>query len=47
MGDFHQYGIVTTLHNLNQRSLQDLEKELMGFREKNPMALLLPSLYSE
>ena len=47
MADFHQNGIITTLHNLHQRSLDELESELRSFRSKRPMALVLPSLYSE
>ncbi|GAA5496551.1 Glycosidase [Rubritalea squalenifaciens DSM 18772] len=47
MGDFHQFGIVTTLHQLNQRPLEKLEEELMEFRKRKPMALVLPSLFSE
>ncbi len=47
MGDFYQNGIITTLHNLGSRSLDDLESELMSFRKVRPMTLVLPSLYSE
>ena len=47
MGDFHQHGLVTTLHSLNQRPITELENELKEFSKKNPMALLLPSLFSE
>ena len=47
MGDFHQHGIVTTLHQLHHRPLEELEAELMQFRKTRPMALILPSLYSE
>jgi glucosyl-3-phosphoglycerate synthase len=47
MADFHQNGIITTLHNLSNRSLEDMERELVGFGAKRPMALILPSLYSE
>lgn len=47
MADFYQNGIVTTLHNLSERPIEDLEKELMGFAKKRPMALILPSLFSE
>jgi len=47
MADFYQNGIITTLHNLHQRSLDELESELRGFKKKRPMALVLPSLYSE
>ena len=47
MGDFHQHGILTTLHQLNHRSLEDLESELVQISKKKPMALVLPSLFSE
>ncbi len=47
MGDFYQNGIVTTLHNLKQRSLEDMEAELRLFSKRRPMALVLPSLFSE
>lgn len=47
MGDFHQNGIITTLHNLSQRPLEDMEGELCEFAKRRPMALILPCLYSE
>ena len=47
MADFYQNGIITTLHNLHQRELGELEAELREFGAKRPMALVLPSLYSE
>ena len=47
MSDFYQNGSVATLHNLGQRSIEDLEEELRGFSEHRPMGLVLPSLYSE
>lgn len=47
MADFHQNGIVSTLHNLTNRSVESLEADLMRFRSANPMALVLPSLFSE
>lgn len=47
MGDFYQNGIITTLHNLVDRSVEDLEAELLKFSERRPMALVLPSLFSE
>jgi len=47
MGDFYQNGIITTLHNLSHRSLEELERKLTEFAERRPMALILPSLYSE
>ncbi|MEL0082306.1 MAG: glycosyl transferase [Gammaproteobacteria bacterium] len=47
MTDFHQNGIVTTLHNLCDRPLADIETDLMRFSKQRPMGLLLPSLFSE
>jgi len=47
MADFYQNGIVTTLHNLSDRSLEDLEAELTQFSKARPMSLILPSLFSE
>lgn len=47
MADFYQNGIITTLHNLTERHLADLESDLLRFSRQRPMGLLLPSLYSE
>ena len=47
MGDFHQHGLITTLHQLNTRPLDLLESDLMEFRKTRPLGLVLPSLYSE
>ncbi len=47
MGDFYQNGIVTTLHNLSRRPIDQLEAELVRFSRSRPMGLVLPSLYSE
>ncbi len=47
MADFYQNGVVTTLHNLADRDVQDLEDELVRFSHVRPMALVLPCLYSE
>jgi glucosyl-3-phosphoglycerate synthase len=47
MADFHQNGIITTLHHLSSRPLADLETELLHFSKQRPLGLLLPSLYSE
>ncbi|MGB1799192.1 MAG: glycosyl transferase [Gammaproteobacteria bacterium] len=47
MADFYQNGIITTLHNLSDRSVEDLEAELVEFAKIRPMALVLPCLYSE
>lgn len=47
MADFHQNGMITTLHNIAKRPLEDLEAELNRFKKSRPMGLVLPSLYSE
>tara|TARA_B100001109_G_scaffold94721_1_gene76928 strand:- start:9166 stop:10377 length:1212 start_codon:yes stop_codon:yes gene_type:complete len=47
VADFYQNGIITTLHNLTDRPVEELEKELMSFSRVRPMSLVLPSLYSE
>ena len=47
MGDFYQNGIITTLHNLANRPLGELEYELTVFSKRRPMGLILPSLFSE
>jgi glucosyl-3-phosphoglycerate synthase len=47
VADFYQNGIVTTLHNLEDRSIEDLEAELSEFAKKRPLGLILPSLFSE
>jgi len=47
MADFYQNGVITTLHNLNQRPLEAMEAELTEFAKLRPMSLILPSLFSE
>lgn len=47
MGDFHQNGIITILHNLSRRPVERLEAELEQFSKKRNLGLILPSLYSE
>ena len=47
MGDFHQNGSVSTLHNLGQRPVVEIENELNQFKDSRPMGLVLPSLFSE
>ncbi|MBI4937940.1 MAG: glycosyl transferase [Nitrosomonadales bacterium] len=47
MSDFYQTGIITTLHQLGKPSLERLETELHEFSKIRPIALVLPSLYSE
>ncbi|MFQ5992319.1 MAG: glycosyl transferase [Nitrospiraceae bacterium] len=47
MSDFHQNGVVTVLHRLGQPNVEQLESELERHSNVNPIALVLPSLYSE
>ena len=47
MADFHQNGNIATLHNLSDRPVEDLEKDLIEFSRTRLMGLVLPSLYSE
>jgi glucosyl-3-phosphoglycerate synthase len=47
MGDFHQSGIISTLHYLKKRSIEEIESELTDFSKVRPLALILPSLYLE
>lgn len=47
MSDFYQTGVITTLHQLGQSSLERLEAELYDFSKIKPVALVLPALYSE
>ncbi len=47
MADFAQGGLIGTLHNLRNRSVEDLEAELIDASEETPMTLVLPCLYSE
>jgi glucosyl-3-phosphoglycerate synthase len=47
MSDFFQNGVITTLQKLGDRTLEDMEKELLKFSQRRRMVLLLPALYSE
>lgn len=47
MADFFQNGVITTLQNVGDRNLEDLETELEKFSKRRGMVLLLPALYSE
>ncbi|HFS82625.1 MAG TPA: glycosyl transferase [Epsilonproteobacteria bacterium] len=47
MADFFQNGVITTLQKLGNRSLEEMEAELIGYGERHRMVLLLPALYSE
>ncbi len=47
MADFHQTGVITSLHRLGESDLPRLESELTRFAAERPIALVLPCLYSE
>ena len=47
MSDFFQNGVITTLQNVGNRTLEDMENELEQFAKRRNMVLLLPALYSE
>ena len=47
MSDFHQTGVISTLHRLGRRDLARLERELGDPARSRPIALVLPCLHSE
>ncbi len=47
MSDFHQTGVITALHRLGTTDLPRLEAELLHYSAERPIALVLPSLFSE
>jgi glucosyl-3-phosphoglycerate synthase len=47
MSDFYQTGVIATLHRLGRPNAQKIESELETFARQRPIALVLPSLYSE
>ncbi|MDI6890762.1 MAG: hypothetical protein QMC83_07495 [Thermodesulfovibrionales bacterium] len=47
MADFYQTGAVATLHRLGRINLEKIEAELTWYTQERPIALVLPSLYSE
>jgi glucosyl-3-phosphoglycerate synthase len=47
MADFHQGGLVNTFHRLKHPNLKNLEANLKEFKKRRPIALVLPTLYSE
>ena len=47
MSDFYQTGVVSTFHKLGQRELLKIEGEIEYHTQQRPIALVLPSLYSE
>lgn len=47
MSDFYQVGVIATLHRLGRPNLDRIESELSVYAAQRPIALVLPSLYSE
>lgn len=47
MSDFHQTGVITTLHRLGGIDIDGLERSLEKAAVNRPIALVLPCLYSE
>jgi glucosyl-3-phosphoglycerate synthase len=47
MADFHQSGVITTLHRLGAEGAPRLELELLRYSRVRPIALVLPCLVSE
>jgi glucosyl-3-phosphoglycerate synthase len=47
VADFHQTGVLTTLHRLKPNAVERLELDLERFSRNRPIGLVLPALYSE
>lgn len=47
MSDFYQTGVVATFHRLGTPDLEKIESELLIYAAERPLALVLPSLFSE
>ncbi len=47
MADFHQAGVVTTLHRLEAGNVQALEQDLLHFADQRRITLVLPALFAE
>jgi glucosyl-3-phosphoglycerate synthase len=47
MSDFYQTGVVATFHRLGILNLEKIEAELSWYSQERPIALVLPSLFSE
>lgn len=47
VADFSQTGVVPTLHDLGNRSAEDLEADLRAWASERPVALVIPCLCSE
>jgi glucosyl-3-phosphoglycerate synthase len=47
MADFHQTGVIATLHRLGRTDLSRLEAEIRSYANARPVALVLPCLAAE
>ncbi len=47
MADFYQSGVIATFHKLGTIDLEKIEAELSWYTVERPIALVLPSLFSE
>src|ERR1043166_9152609 len=48
MSDFHQSGVLSTLHRLGRdHAAEAMHAKLVEYAERRPVALVLPCLYSE
>ncbi len=47
MADFYQAGVVATLHRLGTDRPGDIQNKLLRYSQERPIALVLPSLYTE
>jgi glucosyl-3-phosphoglycerate synthase len=47
MGDFYQGNLITTIHRLNGGNVEELEATLRRASQVNPVALVIPALYSD
>jgi glucosyl-3-phosphoglycerate synthase len=47
MADFYQTGVVATFHRFGPANLERMESEITEFNRHRPIALVLPSTYSE
>jgi glucosyl-3-phosphoglycerate synthase len=47
MADFYQTGVIATLHRLGEGDLGNIEGQLEYYARQQPIAVVLPALYSE
>jgi len=47
MSDFYQTGVISTLHRFPTAKLEKMDADLKRFQRRQPVTLLLPSLWSE